>query len=252
MNAVLTRPELAVDTMDCHHVSQDLRRKYHSIVDSDSMFDWCAITLTQWNDFAQHWGRLTLDQFMADGGTYRMRRYGAFESAMDRSLHLLAHTTYEQPLYINNLNGGVERVFDPLESSFVQHTVLRNILRVLLEIVSCAEGRETVWNIRLHPYRIVAKPGVPGQPTPEGLHRDGVDYIVTMMVDRHNVEGGESTFTDEKGIPKASVTLNRPMNFAIANDTRMLHSVTPVTPSDVHREAHRDVLVIAFTKVDHG
>ena len=252
MSAVLTRPELVICAMDCHHVAQDLRRKYYSIIDTDSMFDWCAITQTQWNDFAQHWGRLTLDQFMADGGTYRMRRYGAFESAMDRSLRLLGHTSYRQPLYINSLNGGVERVFDPLESSFVQHTVLRNILRVLLDIVNSAEGCESVWNIRLHPYRIVAKPGVPGEPTPEGLHRDGVDYIVSMMVNRHNVDGGESIFTDANGNPKVGVTLDGPMNCAIANDARMLHSVTPVTPSDVLRQAHRDVLVIAFTKVHHG
>lgn len=213
--------------------------------------DMCAalrIDPDSWADFSAFWRGLTLDRFMADGGTYRLRRYGAFELQRPGPLRLLPHEAYEQPRDINPLNGGVRREFDPLEPGFAHHVVLEKFLTLLADVLDAVEHQPVRWNIRLHPYRIRADLSAEGLPTPEGLHRDGVDYIVTLMVHRHNVEGGETVVTNTERQPVWQRTLADPMELLVANDWRTLHAVTPIVAADPLQPACRDVLVIAFTK----
>lgn len=213
--------------------------------------DMCAalrIAPDTWADFSSFWRGLTLDRFMADGGTYRLRRYGAFELQRPGPLRLLPHEAYEQPRHINPLNGGVRREFDPLEPGFAHHSVLEAFLTTLADVLDAVERQSVRWNIRLHPYRIRADLSAEGLPTPEGLHRDGVDYIVTLMVHRHNIEGGETVVTNNAREPVWHHTLADPMELLIADDRRTLHSVTPIVAVDPMQPACRDVLVIAFTK----
>lgn len=231
------------------HTAQALWTSDWALIAGLQLMNWAGVTHAQWHDFADHWNRLTPDLFMGDGGRYRLRRYGQLETDSDGSLRQLVHGPYEQARDINPLNGGVQRIFDPLEPTFAQHRVLRGVLDVLIGVIDDVEGRATGWNVKLHPYRILAKPGVAGQPTPEGLHRDGVDYVVSMLVQRANVVGGESTATDTQRSVLTRVTLAEPMQLLILNDARTLHEVTPVHPADPCTAAYRDVLVIAFTKL---
>ena len=202
-----------------------------------------------WFDFADHWNRLLLDEYMRDGGTYRYRRYSAFEfDASDESFILLPHAPYEQSASINTLNGGFKRHFEPLEDSFIEHPVLERILTGFGRIFSEASGH-TRWNIKLHPYRILAREGVSGEPAPEGLHQDGVDFIVSYMVNRVNVTGGVSTITDLGKQPLGDVELNRPNDFVVGDDRGTYHGVSSVLIDNPKMPfAYRDVLVIAFEK----
>ncbi|MFM2060320.1 MAG: hypothetical protein RLY71_4705 [Pseudomonadota bacterium] len=209
-----------------------------------------TVTAGQVAAFADHWPRLTLDRHMGDGGTYRYRRYGEFDAPPDAARTLLPHGPYEQPTYINGLNGGVSRLFDPLEPTFVTDPVFSRLLDWLTHLCDQCEGSPQHWNIRLHPYRIVAGLAQAGNPTPEGLHRDGVDYIVSMMVARCNVEGGQSTVTDNHRRVLWQRTLEKPLDIMIGQDALTMHAVTPVVPLDPALPAWRDVLVVAFTKVE--
>ena len=38
------------------------------------------------------------------------------------------------------------------------------------------------WHIECHQFRIEARQDAAGQPTPEGVHRDGVDCVLVLMV----------------------------------------------------------------------
>jgi hypothetical protein len=186
---------------------------------------------------------------MGDNGTYRYRRYGAFD--LERAWgerRLRPHGPYRQAASINALNGDVDRIFDPLEPVFVDSPLLSGLLHSLAAVFEATDGVSGGWDIRLHPYRIVARPGVPGSPTPEGLHRDGVDYIVTLMVERRNVMGGETMVTDPDGKVLERVTLTEPMDLVVADDAATKHAVTKVEPIIPDQPATRDVLVIAYTR----
>ncbi|MFJ8828030.1 2OG-Fe dioxygenase family protein [Streptomyces sp. NPDC102467] len=200
-----------------------------------------------WQRLARNWNDLTLDTHMADGGTYRYRRYGQFTLHTDTGdLTQLPHGPYRQDSSINPLNGGVDRHFDPLTGDFVQDPIMAPLLTTLGRIFSAVDTATTTWNIKLHPYRITAGAEL-GQPAPEGRHRDGVTFITSLLIDRHNVSGGESSVHTDDGEHLLTTTLTVPGDLLLGDDRRTLHSVTPVRPLDATAPAHRDVLVMAYT-----
>ncbi|MER8383242.1 2OG-Fe dioxygenase family protein [Mesorhizobium sp. M1405] len=114
----------------------------------------------------------------------------------------------------------------------------------------CETAGHDRWNIKLHPYRIVARDGVNGKPAPEGLHQDGVDFIVSHMIGRVNVTGGMSTITDASKRFLGDVEMNLPNDFVICNDRKTFHDVSSiVTENPKMPFAYRDVLVITFEKL---
>jgi hypothetical protein len=68
----------------------------------------------------------------------------------------------------------------------------------------------TDWHIEAHQFRIEARPDAAGQPTPEGIHRDGVDYVIVMLVSRVNIESGTTTMHTPDGREVGRFTLARP------------------------------------------
>ncbi len=230
-------------------IARNLHLERYAFIPGDAMASWLDVGPIAWRKFADHWDDLTLDRYMADGGAYRFRRYGEFELQRPAPLRQLPHGPYEQSLYINPLNGGIPRLFDPLQPGFVQDSVLNRLLNAMSSALDTAEGRKQRWNIRLHPYRIRADIDGMGHPTPEGLHRDGVDYVASFLIQRHNIEGGETQVTDDAGKLLWRHTLSMPMELLITDDERSMHAVTPITPLIPRHAAYRDVLVIAFTKI---
>lgn len=229
--------------------SRRLQTQHFFFLSGDHFTDVLGVSSEEVEEFSAHWERLSIDHYMADGGRYRYRRYGAFNAPAHAPRYPLPHGPYEQPISVNKLNGGVPRLFDPLEPSFAEHPVLHRLLDWLTCLYDHCEGEPQHWNIRLHPYRVVADATNCGQPTPEGLHRDGVDYIVSMMLCRNNIDGGESCITDNTGTVLWQRELRRPLDIMVGMDTRTMHAVTPITAHDPRCAAYRDVLVVAFTKV---
>lgn len=201
--------------------------------------------------FKQCWSTLERDNYMADGGTYRYRRYGQFTKlAAQREISMLPHEPYVQPAFINSLNGDIERHFAPLSDKFVTSVLLERLLLMLGDIYDAALNTSANWNIRLHPYRIVTNASQQGQPTPEGLHRDGVTFIASLMINRVNVMGGVTKITDASRCLREELMLDKTFDLVLANDKQTMHEVSPITPVDLEKCAYRDVLVIAFTRME--
>jgi hypothetical protein len=201
-----------------------------------------------WGRFACNWEDLELDRYMADGGRYRYRRYGRYElDSVTETLVPLPNEPHRQERDVNPLNGGVDRIYEPLTASFTEDPLLRDLLVFLGKIFSAADGTR-LWNIQLFPNRIIA--GVEaGHPTPEGRHRDGVKFVISLLAARRNISGGESSVYTNDGQLLLSTTLAEPGDLLLSDDERTLHSVTPVLPVDPEAPAHRDVLVALFDRV---
>ena len=56
-------------------------------------------------------------------------------------------------------------------------------------------------------------------PTPEGLHRDGVDYVLVLLVDRQNIASGMTTIHALDGRALGHFTLTDPFDAALVDDT---------------------------------
>jgi len=146
--------------------------------------------------------------------------------------------------------GGIERWFEPIKPEIATGATFTRVVDFGLELYgSLSPGN--AWHIEAHQFRIEARPDTAGQPTPEGVHRDGVDYVTVMLVDRVNIASGTTTMHSPDGKLLGSFTLVQPCDAALLDDTRVMHGVTPVQPVDPARPAWRDVLVVTYKGTDH-
>jgi hypothetical protein len=206
--------------------------------------------LRDWPAFAASWNDLGVDTYMADGGRYRRRRFAAFRAGPG-GIARKPHQPHYQSRDYNALNGGIERWFEPVTDAAADHPALGAILRTchdLFDLMTPEAVRPAAWHVELHQFRIEARVGEAGRPTPEGMHRDGVDWVLVLMVRRENVESGETTIYNLVKKPLGSFTLAAPLDAALVDDSRVYHGVTPVTPLDPARPAYRDVLVVTFRR----
>src|SRR6185436_13393964 len=88
----------------------------YAFVEGRSMRDLLAPfgSLADWQEFAGSWDHLEVDTYMADGGRYRRRRYGAWTADRDGATTRKAHQPHFQAIDYNPLNGGVARWFEPI------------------------------------------------------------------------------------------------------------------------------------------
>lgn len=203
-----------------------------------------------WNAFARSWNELGVDTYMADGGRYRRRRFAAFAASAE-GIRRKPHQPHYQSRDYNTLNGGVARWFAPITDPIAEHPAMRAILGVchqLFDALTPESTRPHVWHVEVHQFRIETGPEQQGLPTPEGMHRDGVDWVLVMLVRRENIGSGETTMEDVAHRPVGSFTLTEPMDAALVDDERVFHGVTPLVRVDPSRPAYRDVLVVTFRR----
>lgn len=202
--------------------------------------------MLDWSAFADSWNDLHLDTFMADGGRYRRRRHAVYAIAGDGPPVRQPHQPHWQDRDYNRLNGGVARWFEPIEPVVGDGDSLTTILRCCRTWFGGLRPDVPAWKVEAHQFRIEAAGDRPGQPTPEGMHRDGVDYVLVLMIRRHNIARGTTSIHDLAGRELGSFTLTAPLDAALVDDARVMHGVTPVEALDGAAPAYRDVLVVTF------
>jgi hypothetical protein len=100
--------------------------------------------------------------------------------------------------------------------------------------------------VKVRPFRSQSSANGSGRPTPEGMHRDGVTLVSSLLIGRRNALGGESVVCDPSGRQLLRTTLAEPGTLLLGDDRRTLHGVSPISPIDGSGPAQRDVLVITF------
>ena len=204
--------------------------------------------LKDWAGLASSWNELDLDHHMADGGRSRRRRFARF-SAVSETISREPHAPHFYSGDYNHLNGGVDRWFAPVTDAITEPPVTKRLLALCLQTFTKARGeaqRGLPWSIEMHQFRIEPKGGAPGTPTPEGMHRDGVDWVFVALVARVNVLGGVTTVGDATGCALGAFTLSEPLDAVFLDDVRVRHGVTQVRVLQPDQKAYRDVLVFTF------
>lgn len=195
--------------------------------------------------FRQSWSTLLRDPYLRDGGDYRYRRYSVFHW-QNTQLKVLPHEPHYQSSHYNHVHGGFNRHFRGWLPTTLQNSALKEIVR--WATTQFSHSPRDLWRIQAHQFRIVARPDQLGRPTPEGVHKDGAEFILIMLMDRQNVQGGVSRIYNNAMQPLAEGVLEQPGDLVIVNDHAVYHGVTEITPLDPTRSAWRDVLVLTFHK----
>jgi hypothetical protein len=202
--------------------------------------------LSDWAAFTASWNTLELDRYMADGGRYRRRRHAVFTVSAGGAIRREAHQPHYQDREYNALNGGVARWFEPITESAGSGPSLQTILAFCAALFGALSPATRTWRVEAHQFRIEAQPGAAGLPTPEGVHRDGVDYVLVLLIARRNIVSGTTTIHDTDRRCLGEFTLTAPFDAALVHDARVFHGVTAVEPLDPSIVAYRDVLVVTF------
>lgn len=202
--------------------------------------------LTDWTAFEESWNALGLDTYMADGGRYRRRRHAVFTVPARGAATREPNQPHYQSTEYNPIHGGVERWFEPVLDPIAQGDSLTTVLRFCQRLFGALAPNVGNWRVEVHQFRIEASKGESGRPTPEGLHRDGVDYVLVLLINRRNIASGVTGICDPSGRSLGSFTLTNPFDAALVDDHRVAHGVTPVEAIDAGEPAYRDVLVVTF------
>jgi hypothetical protein len=99
------------------------------------------------------------------------------------------------------------------------------------------------WYVEAHQFRIDTADGI-GRPTPEGAHRDGVDFVAVILIGRENIKGGETRVFEADGPKGQRFTMLEPWTMLLLDDAAVIHESTPIQPLAEH--GHRDTLVLTW------
>jgi len=202
--------------------------------------------------FRRDWAHLEPDPYMADGGSYRSRRYGLYRlSAATGQLAHISGASFYQSIEINPLNGGEQRHFAALGANTVDNPFLRELILFDFAQLTSNKHIEDDWLIGVHQIRIIATPGVPGNPTPEGTHRDDEYCTSQHLISRQNICGGVNNFYGNGPEPTTvaqAVWKQKSYFDSYYFDRSLWHSVSPIVSGKRDGGGHRDALLIDFVK----
>lgn len=201
-----------------------------------------GLDLNQLND---SWSHLSRDTYLKDGGRYRLRRHACF-TVCQNELSQVAHRAHFQPIEYNALHGGMHRWFEPMSEAVITSAVWQQLLRTTAKLCSEVKpAHDDTWYIEAHQFRIDTTDGI-GRPTPEGAHRDGVDFVMVFLVNRVDIKGGETRVFEADGSSGQRFTLTEPWSLMWMDDERVVHESTPIQPMGEY--GYRDTLVLTFRR----
>lgn len=240
-------PETSATPLPVADLIDVMRRDGHVFLTAASMQPLLAAQreLADWPAFVASWNGMPIDTYMADGGRYRRRLYAVY-TADDSGQRRGDHAPHYQGLEYNHLNGDVARWFEPIRAEIGSGATMQAVLAFCHALFGRLAPAIQRWHVEVHQFRIEAVSGESGKPTPEGVHRDGVDYVLVLLVRRHNIASGTTTIHSPDGRDLGSFTLQQPFDATLIDDHRVYHGVTPVQPIDETEPAFRDVLVVTF------
>ena len=237
----MTATHLGVPTTEPGGLADALAVRGHALLAPDAFARFAGATLDELDALRPSWSALPPDAHLKDGGHYRRRRHASF--VVDAgAVRLVAQRAHWQPVEYNALHGGIERWFEPIDEAVLAAPAWR---RMLLSFAALASARMGVqpWYVEAHQFRIDTTDGI-GRPTPEGAHRDGVDFVAVVLVERAGIKGGETRVFAADGPEGLRFTMLEPWTTLVLDDARVVHESTPIQPLEGF--GHRDTLVLTY------
>ncbi len=201
-----------------------------------------------WLSLLIDYADLPADEYLPGGGSYRRRRYGRlrFRPATG-ALSRLPHEDYFQSADINRVTGGFVRKFAPLLDTTFENRFLHDLIRFdFKQFPLDASMLEDDWEVHVHLIRVIADSRQQGHPTPEGIHRDGAEFVTVHLAELVNAPGGEVSIYDDERALLTSFRLEKILDSYLFNDAILWHAAEPIRPDDPAHGAVRSILTFDF------
>ena len=236
MVASFAAPFTPVDAL-----SGQMRGRGYAVLAPDSVAALCRFDIHALEALKGSWEDLPPDHHLKDGGNYRKRRHSCFVVDGDGVVQS-PHRAHWQSQEYNALHGGMHRWFESIRADVIAQPAWPQLLRGLATQFSQLKNERT-WFVEAHQFRIDTAEGI-GRPTPEGAHRDGVDFVAVFLVARVGITGGETRVFEAAGPNGQRFTLFEPWTLLLLDDARVIHESTPIQPLTAN--GHRDTLVLTY------
>ena len=224
-------------------VEDDLRSRGYAVLAPHTVAALAGCQPDALQAIVPSWDDLRPDTYLKDGGSYRLRRHACFVLE-DGALQQAPHRAHWQPVDYNALHGGMRRWFEPVEPATIAQPAWAQLLNGVAAM--CTRLMPVPrWYVEAHQFRIDTSDGI-GRPTPEGAHRDGVDFVAVFLVGRMGIKGGETRVFEANGPAGQRFTLSEPWSLLLMDDARMIHETTPIQPNVDGAPGHRDTLVLTY------
>jgi hypothetical protein len=151
------------------------------------------------------------------------------------------HTPLFQNKMVNPVHGGRVRVYPEITNlHYAKEVILlfANTFRI-----------DYSYEILVQAQRTKCTQEKIGITTPEGFHRDDIDFLAILCVNQYNILGSETQLLDSQGNIIFKQILS-PGEILLINDSQVLHYTSPITLKnpDFNDYGFRDVLIISSAK----
>ena len=171
----------------------------------------------------------------------RQRRYANYELKVVDPYTFDLRVT-DKDIFEQNVTDsrGAPRQFDRLQEHILNHEWLLSFITQTSALAHLQECKKRdicilkspikTLTVDVHQVRQICYPGLGSHNSPEGIHRDGADYIVSaFVVNRVNVKGGETIVHDEDYNEVYNDKLLKGEGM-FQEDRKQLHYVEPISP----------------------
>lgn len=147
-----------------------------------------------------------------------------------------------------------KRAFAQAPKAIVEHDFFKELLIKIALIVKEIHTEIKQVKFTAHFMRTIAQKAIPGENSPEGIHEDGAQYIVSaLVVNRQNVKGGESRIYEKPNCDTPSLIYKKALEageFIFQADTGeektfgndLWHNVSAIEPVDDTQLGIRDII----------
>ena len=226
----------------------DVLRKYGYCFASANSIKLSEVLLKEFSTLRNTWDRLPVDEYMADGGKYRLRRYDRLRYTPGTAkLEILPNMPFFQDKNMNQFAGGVQRKFAPLEREFAESNFLSALIIFDFNQLPISQDMyRKPWEVKVHQIRIRAAADNAGKPSPEGPHKDGGKFFALHLISKHNIIGAENRIYDNDKNVLKTLTLKEPLDSLYVENVRVYHDATPIQVASGKTDGTRDVLILGF------
>lgn len=179
----------------------------------------------------------------------RFRRYQNFEVQIvnPHQFRFLLNDSYQFTQNVQDARKEA-RVFSPMEPKVLD----KDFYHLMGQMVALTLYHQpNIYRLSLstHQVRLLSYPESHADNSPEGIHQDGADYIVSALVlNKHNIENGHSVIYDPQLEPIYKTQLDEG-EFIFQDDKELWHDITPIKAKHSFL-GYRDILGFDFKIIE--
>jgi hypothetical protein len=183
----------------------------------------------------------------------RTRGYSLLDIENIDSIKIIGDLKFYQSSNYNNVNGDILRKYKNINSSILEDDCFKYFVNTFLTTINNEFKKNSINDkikyIQVHQIRVYTESEDEIDLVPEGIHKDGYNFIAMCCVTRRNISGAISHIYDESKTIVHSVQLQEG-EMLVLNDHKMFHSVSPIKLNKTSKKVktgYRDIFV--FTTI---